>query len=61
MIQHRNNCTIVHALTTLCGEYYPAYTHGDDPDCKNCVYRGNYGCTNVNVKVGLWRTGKKEK
>lgn len=35
----------------ICTEYFPAYTHSDDPDCKNCKYR----CANPMVRVAVQR------
>lgn len=39
----------------VCTEYFPAITHSDDPDCKNCKYKGILRCTNANVIVSLQR------
>lgn len=39
----------------VCTEYFPAITHADDPDCKNCKYKRILRCTNTNVIVALQR------
>ena len=39
----------------ICTEYFPAYTHSDDPDCKNCKYKGILRCTNPTVRVAMQR------
>ena len=39
----------------ICTDYFPAYTHSDDPDCKNCKYKGILHCINPNVIVALQR------
>lgn len=48
----------------ICKEYFPAYTHNKNPDCKNCKYSGYYGdllgCRNVNVKIVLQRKAMEE-
>lgn len=45
----------------ICTEYFPAYTHSDDPDCKNCKYMGVLYCTNVRVRQLKKQWGKQLK
>lgn len=46
----------------VCLEYFPSSTHGGNPDCHNCLYRGYGGgimtCRNVNVRNYLRRNLK---
>ena len=42
----------------ICTEYFPAYTHSDNPDCDNCKYKGILHCTNV--RVLHWKKQRQE-